>query len=307
MSSRHFRTAGCWADADRKETADHGCPDPEEHRLRGGARGAARRRAGPAHRLRPDAPDDRASGCPAPGAPRRDRAGRQLRGRPGRAGARDRSALGRPGRRPARDRLRARRRDRREFPGDAGRERAGGLPDERVLLPGAGAPSGAADGPGDQRRRPRLRRLRRLAGIRLDGRLEGGAGGGQPLPGPRPRPARNPREPDLRRPDRLAGCRRHPRLRRPLRQLAGGRAARLGLRRPDARRTRGLLPALGLVRGDQRRADSRRRRGPRGRGCCARAGVIERRRAAAGRVRDRQLSRASSGVRKPSARTSFPA
>ena len=42
-----------------------------------------------------------------------------------------------------------RRRDRGEVPGDAGRERAGGLPDERVLLPGAGAPSGAADGAGD--------------------------------------------------------------------------------------------------------------------------------------------------------------
>ena len=98
-----------------------------------------------------------------------------------------------------------------------------------------------------------------------------------------------------------------PGLRRPLRQLAGGRAARLGLRRPDARRTRGLLPALGLVRGDQRRADPRRRRGPRGCGRCARAGVVERRRAAAGRVRDRSAVGPPRAFESPRLGPAFPA
>ena len=46
-------------------------------------------------------------------------------------------------------------------------------------------------------RRARLRRHRRLAGLRLDGRREGGAGGHLALPGARPRPARRAREPGV--------------------------------------------------------------------------------------------------------------
>ena len=71
--------------------------------------------------------------------------------------------LGRPRRRPARDRLRPGGRDRRALHGDTGGERARGLPDERLLLPGAGAPPRSADGGRGQRRRPRLRRLGRVA------------------------------------------------------------------------------------------------------------------------------------------------
>ena len=54
----------------------------------------------------------------------------------------------------------------------------------------------AADGAGRLDRRPRLRqRRRRLAGLRLDGRVEGRVRVGGALPRPRPRPAGHPREP----------------------------------------------------------------------------------------------------------------
>ena len=66
-----------------------------------------------------------------------------------------------------------------------------------------------------------------------------------------------------------------------------GRPARLGRGRPDTGRARRLLPALGLVRGDQRRADPRRRRRARGRGRRAGRGWIERRGAGARRLTQR--------------------
>ena len=46
-------------------------------------------------------------------------------------------------------------------------------------------------------RRARLRRAGRLAGLRLDGRGQGGAGGDRALPGARPRPAQRAREPGV--------------------------------------------------------------------------------------------------------------
>ena len=106
---------------------------------------------------------------------RRARARRQRAGRPrarrGRAGV----ALGRARRRAARDRLRARRRARRRLSRHAGEQRDHGVPDQRLLAEG---PRGGA-----ARRcsRPAARSSawtstpRRLAGLRLDGRRQGGA------------------------------------------------------------------------------------------------------------------------------------
>ena len=51
------------------------------------------------------------------------------------------------------------------------------------------------------RRRPRLRRHGRVAGLRLDGRREGRARGGAPLPRQRPRPEERPLQPRRRRAD----------------------------------------------------------------------------------------------------------
>ena len=83
---------------------------------------------------------------------------------------------------------------------------------------------------GVQRGRARLRRHRRVARLRLDGRLQGRPRGRGPLPGPRPRPPRRAREPRLRRAARDAGRGRHPRLRPPRRRVGRPRAARLGRR-----------------------------------------------------------------------------
>ena len=84
-------------------------------------------------------------------------------------------------------------------------------------------------------RRAGLRRAGRLAGLRLDGRGQGGAGGGQPLPGARPRPARRAREPRLRRPARDARRARHPRLRRPRRRRGSARRRSAGTPRTRRR------------------------------------------------------------------------
>ena len=68
---------------------------------------------------------------------------------------------------------------------------AGRAPGVGVLAEGAGRRRAAADGPGRLDRRPRLRqRRRRLAGLRLDGRVEGGVRVGGALPRPRPRARR---------------------------------------------------------------------------------------------------------------------
>ena len=88
---------------------------------------------------------------------------------------------------------------RRELPRHAARERRDRVPDQRLLAQGAGRGPCPAAARGRQPRRAGLRRLGGLAGLRLDGRLQGGARGGQPLPGPRPRPAGRARQPGLGR------------------------------------------------------------------------------------------------------------
>ena len=90
-------------------------------------------------------------------------------------------ALGPRRRRPARDRVRSRGRARRQLPGDAAGERRDGVPDQRLLVQGAGrrrSPTCTRE-EGASLVGPRLRRHGRLAGLRLDGRRQGGAGGGR--------------------------------------------------------------------------------------------------------------------------------
>ena len=69
-----------------------------------------------------------------------------------------------------------------------------------LLAEVAGDGGAAADGRRRLGRRPRLRRVRRLAGLRLDGRGQGRARVLRPLPGPRPRPAAGPGQPGRGRP-----------------------------------------------------------------------------------------------------------
>ena len=70
-----------------------------------------------------------------------------------------------------------------------------------VLAQGARGGQPAADVRRRQRRRAHLRRQVRLAGLRLDGRGQGGVRVDQPLPRPRPRPQGHPLQPGLGRPD----------------------------------------------------------------------------------------------------------
>ena len=160
----------------------------------------------------------------------------QARGHRG-AGRRPEGALGSCRRRAARHRLRARGGAGRQLPGHPVRQRRPGLRHQRLLAQGAGrraAPAAGRRARGRQRRGPGLRRLRGLAVLRLDGRVEGGAGIRLALPGPRPRLRRHAREPGGRRPDRHRGGGRHPRLRRPGRSLAAPGATGLGQRRRRA-------------------------------------------------------------------------
>ena len=112
------------------------------------------------------------------------------------------------------------------------------------------------------RRRPRLRRLGRLAGLRLDGRRQGGAGGGQPLPGPRPR-ARTASASTSSRPARsqTPAAARHPRLRRARRRLGASRRRSAGTcDDPAPVADAVLLPAVRLARAAITRRDRPRRR-----------------------------------------------
>jgi hypothetical protein len=121
--------------------------------------------------------------------------------------------------------------------------------------------------PADERgrvgRRPDLRRHRRVAGLRLDGRGQGRLRVDEPLPGPRPRAEGHPLQPRRGRPDRTTAGQVDPRLRGGSRSLGHPRAARLGRRRPGARPPRRARAAVGLVPGDDRRDRPRRRRRPR--------------------------------------------
>ena len=134
-----------------------------------------------------------------------------------------------------------RRRARRRLPRDALRERGHRrLPDQRLLLRRHGRRTlTPLMEEGRQPRRPRLRRHRRLAVLRLDGRLQGGARGGQPLPGARPRHRSASAQPGLRRPDRHRRGQRHPRLRGARRPM--GAQAPLGWE-ADRRRPRSPTP-----------------------------------------------------------------
>ena len=108
-----------------------------------------------------------------------------------------RGALGRARRRAARDRVRARAtRSGGNFLDHAdATSRHRGVPDERVLAEGAGRGAAAAAGAGEAARVVGLDfdATRRVAGLRLGGRLEGRARVGQPLPRARPRAARRAR------------------------------------------------------------------------------------------------------------------
>ena len=187
------RRRGCCSDARGQATADHRGDHPPQHRLRGRPRGAARGRRGRAHRLRARPPADRARGEAAAGAARRARARRQQRGRSRGGGGGARLALGLARRRPARDRARARGRARWLVPGRpatrAPPRPSGPAPTRcRRSLGTWRRCSSAPTAGGD--RRARLRRLGRLARLRLDGGGEGGARVDRPLPGARPGAAR---------------------------------------------------------------------------------------------------------------------
>ena len=124
--------------------------------------------------------------------------------RPGRAARPGPRARRRHRRRAALDRVRAGVRARRRLPGDAVGRRGHRGARLDVLAAGAGH-GGAAAAAGARRldRRAHLRRHRGLAGVRLDGRGQGRAGVGRPVPRPRARPARHPGQPG-RRPARCA-------------------------------------------------------------------------------------------------------
>ncbi|CAA9470727.1 MAG: Enoyl-[acyl-carrier-protein] reductase [NADH], partial [uncultured Solirubrobacteraceae bacterium] len=248
----------------RVQAPHHRRPEQGLHRLRGRAHGAGGRRGGRPHGLRPRAPPDRARRGPAAPARGRPRARRERAGRPRRRDRRPAAALGAAGRRAARRGVRPRGRPGWQVHDHAGGERAHRLPDERVLAQGGrrGVPA-AHGGARRQHRRPGLRRHRRLARVRLDGRLQGRPGVRLPVPGPRPRPARRAGEPHLRGPARDARRVRHPRLRRARGLLAPPGPARLGRQGPQARGRRGPLPALGHGLGHHGRDRPRRRRLPR--------------------------------------------
>ena len=125
-----------------------------------------------------------------------------------------------------------------------------GVPDQRVLAQVAGRDGHAAAGQ-ERRRRDRragLRRLGRLARLRLDGRREGRAGVRLPLPGSRPGPAGRAGQPGVGRAGRDAGRRRDPGLRR-ARGRWGSRRRSAGTRRPRPGRRRRLFLLSDWARG----------------------------------------------------------
>ena len=113
---------------------------------------------------------------------------------------------------------------------------------------------------GCQHRRPRLRRGGGVADLRLDGRGQGGARIGLAVPGPGPRPERDPGQPRLGRPAGHRGRARDSRLREPGRAVARAGPAGLGRGRPRPGGGRDLLSLLRSGPGDQWRDPSRRRR-----------------------------------------------
>ena len=91
--------------------------------------------------------------------------------------------------------------------------------------------------PGGVDRRADLRRHHRVAGVRLDGRREGGAGEHLPLSRPRPRSRRHPLQPGLGRPAEDPRRQGDPGLRGPRVGVEGPRAPRAGTS-PTTRRPR---------------------------------------------------------------------
>ena len=168
------------------------------------------------------------------------------------AGARARRHRRRPPRRPRRPGARARRRPRRRPALDRVRHPRALLggnfmtgPWEDVAqavqvsaysLKSLAVATPAADGARRLDRRAHLRRDVRLAGVRLDGRGQGGARVDHPLPRPRPRSRGHPLQPGLGRPDQDDGRQVDPGLRGPRVGVEGPRPARLGRDRPRARR-----------------------------------------------------------------------
>ena len=126
-------------------------------------------------------------------------------------------------------------------------ERRGGVPDQRVLAEGAvGRARRSLPRGGGEHRRARLRQLGAdLARIRLDGRGEGRARVGRPLPGARAGSPVDPRQPPQRG-SRAHAAARGPGFRRARGRLAASGAARLGTGRRGARRLRLRGPALDL-------------------------------------------------------------
>ena len=136
---------------------------------------------------------------------------------------RARRALGRARRRAARGRLRPARGAGGPLPADAAGGGRGGVPHERLLAQAPRRRTARAARASTRRRRDRRPGLRRHAGVarlRLDGRRQGGAGGGQPLPRARPRRQRGARQPRRRGPAVDHGRARDRRLRRPRGRMA---------------------------------------------------------------------------------------
>ena len=171
----------CDAHARRQEAPHHRRHQPRVDRVRGRAPGPGGRRGGRAHRLRPRQAHDRPRGRAAPRAARRARARRQRPREPRGGRRRAARALGPRRRHPARDRVRPRGRARRPLPRPR-RPRAPTMAFQTSAYSLKALAAALADlfpEEGGAHRRDGLRRAGRLAGLRLDGRGQGGAGGGQ--------------------------------------------------------------------------------------------------------------------------------
>ncbi|CAA9486931.1 MAG: Enoyl-[acyl-carrier-protein] reductase [NADH], partial [uncultured Rubrobacteraceae bacterium] len=249
--------------ARRQEGAGYRRAGPAVHSLLGGAAGRRAGRGGGPEQLRPRPQPHRTDRqTPRPPAPH-PRARRQQAGGHRGRGQGPRRALGRGPRHRPRRRLRPGGRPRRELPDRRVALRGHRRPDLGLLPQGPDRRPLPPHAAGRLRRRPGLRRPGRLAGLRLDGRGQGRPRVDLALPRPRPRRKGHQGEPRLRRPRKNPRRQGHQRLRRDRGRVGPTGAARVGDHRPRAGGPGRRKPALGLVAGDDRRADPRRRRLPR--------------------------------------------
>src|SRR5674476_1353530 len=204
------------------------------------------RRGGP-DLVRPaDAPDR--DGRPAAAEPGTGgRAGCHVDREPGCARGPRTGAHRSTGRRGALDRVRPAVGDGRQLP----RRAVGGRRDSHsglgVLAEGPRRGRAAADGQWVRARGAHVRRALRLAGVRLDGRGQGGVRVHRAVPGPRPRSARDPGQPGLRGTDPHHGRQVDPGVRGIGERLAAACTTGLGRVRPRAHRAGCRRPAVRLV------------------------------------------------------------